>query len=128
LLGLAIIIGAASLTSRPRFNKSIDVTRDKLNTLSDQSVKIAEQVRDLNQPLAITAYFSDENVERTFRDLIAMYQSRGANFLIEYLNPQKEPTRAIADKIADLNTVIIKRDNLETRISTFSEEKLTNAF
>lgn len=128
LMGLAVIVGLASLTSRPRFNKSFDVTRDKLNTLSEQSVKVAEQIRDSKQPLTVTAYFTDENLERTFRDLLAMYQARGASFSAEYLDPQKDPTRAIADKITDLNTVIIKRGQLETRIATFSEEKITNAF
>lgn len=128
ILGLAVIIGIAVLTSRPRFNKSIDITRDNLNTLSEQSVKTAEAIRDSKKPITITAYFSDENLERTFRDLLFMFEARGASFSVEYLNPQKEPTRAIADKNTDLNTVIIKRDALETRISTFSEEKLTNSF
>jgi len=128
ILGLGIIIGLAVLTSRPRFNKSFDVTRDKLNTLSEQSVKVAESIRDSKTSIKITAYFSDENLEQTFRDLLFMFEARGSSFSVEYMNPQKEPTRAIADKITDLNTVIVRRENLETRLSTFSEEKLTNAF
>lgn len=127
-LGLGIIIGLAVITSRPRFNKSFDVTRDQLNTLSEQSVKVAETIRDTKATIKITAYFSDENLEQTFRDLLFMFEARGSSFSVEYLNPQKEPTRAIADKITDLNTVIVRRENLETRLSTFSEEKLTNAF
>jgi ABC-type uncharacterized transport system involved in gliding motility auxiliary subunit len=128
VLGLGIIIGLAVLTSRPRFNKTFDVTRDQLNTLSEQSIKVAETIRDTKATIKITAYFSDENIEQTFRDLLFMYEARGSSFSVEYLNPQKEPTKAIADKITDLNTVIVRRESLETRLSTFSEEKLTNAF
>ncbi len=51
LLGVLIIVGIAVLTSRPRFNKSLDLTRDALNTLSDQSIKIVESLKERGEPV-----------------------------------------------------------------------------
>jgi uncharacterized membrane protein len=45
ILGTVVIVGIAIVAARPRFNKSVDLSRDKLNTLSDQSIKIIKQVK-----------------------------------------------------------------------------------
>lgn len=131
LLGVLIIAGLGSLAARPRFNKSIDLTRDKLNTLSEQSKKlvetIAEQSKAGGKPVTITAYVGEEAGQQQLRDLIEMYQAAGANFAVEYVDPNKNPTRALGDKVTEGNTVILRRGEQEKRISAFNEEKLTNA-
>jgi ABC-type uncharacterized transport system involved in gliding motility auxiliary subunit len=65
-----------------------------------------------------------------FRDLMALYQGKGANFTIEYIDPQTNPVRAKAEKIdeqAGGNTVIFRLGAQEKRINTLNEEKVTNA-
>jgi ABC-type uncharacterized transport system involved in gliding motility auxiliary subunit len=127
VLGVLVIVGVATLAARPRFNKSLDLTRDRLNTLSDQSLKVIESLDALKEPLKVTAYMTDEAVEKEFRDLLALYETRGAAFNIEWVDPQSNPTRAMADKITEGNTVIFRRGDQEKRLTTFNEEKLTNA-
>lgn len=131
VLGVLIIVGIGNLASRPRFNKSIDMTRDKLNTLSDQSKKLveqlAEQAKTGGKPVTITAFVAEDAGQQQLRDLIEMYQAAGANFVVEYVDPNKNPTRAMGDKVTEGNTVIFRRGEQEKRISTFNEEKLTNA-
>ena len=131
LLGVLIIVGAASIAARPRFNKSYDVTRDKLNTLSDQSFKLIDQLKGQvkagGKPVSITAYVNEDQTQTLLKDLVAMYQAAGANFAVEYVDPNKNPTRALADKVNETNTIIIKRGEQEKRITAFNEEKFTNA-
>jgi ABC-type uncharacterized transport system involved in gliding motility auxiliary subunit len=128
LLGLLVIIGIAVLTSKPRFDKSIDLSRDKTNTLSEQSLKAIETLSKKESDATVTAYFMDQTQETQFKDLLGLYQKAGAKIKVEYINPQKDPVRAKADKLTSANTVIFKFGNQENRVTAFTEEKITNAF
>lgn len=126
LLGILVIVGVASLTSRPRFNKSWDATKTKANTLSDQSLKVIETMQQRKANVKVVAFFQDQEVERQFRDLIGLYQARGADFAAEYVDPKTNPTRAMGEKLTNGNTVIIRLGDQENRVTTFNEEKFTN--
>ncbi len=127
LMVLAVIIGAALLTVRPRFNKSYDATHIGINTLSDQSLKIVEKIKSQKAEIRILAFFQSDQTQESFRDLIRLYEAKGANFLVEYIDPQRERTKAIAEKITSGNTVIFRFSERESRLTTFNEEKVTNA-
>lgn len=127
ILALGVIVGVAVVTSRPRFNKSIDLSRDGLNTLSPDSLRLIENLKKQSKRISLLAFFSDEQARTQFRDLATLYQSVGAEFDIEYIDPNSNPTRALALKITDPNTVIVRQGNSEKRLTTFNEEKLTNA-
>jgi ABC-type uncharacterized transport system involved in gliding motility auxiliary subunit len=127
LLGLSVIVGIASLTSRPRFDKSIDLTKDKRNTLSEQSISTIETVKKRSAEVDILAYFQAEDQKNSFKEQLDLYLGNGLKAKVEYVNPQREPIRAQADKLTNANTVIFKLGNQENRITTFTEEKITNA-
>ncbi len=127
VLGLGIIVAVALLSSRARFNKSFDVTRSQTNTLSDQSLKIIAKVKESEEPLKVTAWFQDRGAKDNFKNLLSLYEMEGAELNVSWLDPRKQPTQAMADKLTSANTVIFRRGKLEARIATFTEEKLTNA-
>lgn len=134
VLGLAIIVGLAMLSTRDRFNLSYDLTRSGSNTLSDQSIKIIEKLKTFRAPIQITGFFKDEEVENSFRDLLQLYKKEGASIEVEFINPQSSPSRALAAQIQNdsSNTAIFKSpegkgDSVEFRINAFTEEKFTNA-
>jgi ABC-type uncharacterized transport system involved in gliding motility auxiliary subunit len=124
---IAVLVGVALLTTRPRFDKTFDLSRDKTNTLSDQSLKAIETLKARGTELSVTAFFLDQQQEQGFRDLMGLYLAKGAKAAVEYINPQKDPTRAMAEKLTSGNTVIFKLGNQENRVTTFTEEKITNA-
>jgi len=126
ILGLAVIIGAASVSMRPRFNKSIDFSRDNLNTISSQSVQVIETIAKRKADIQISAFFADPEVERQFRDLVTLYQSKGANFAVQFSDPRVQPEKALEAKLTNANTVIIRLGDQESRLTTFTEEKFTN--
>jgi hypothetical protein len=126
VMGVAVIVLIAIVTSKARFNKSYDVTRDGLNTLSDQSAKIVRITQGLDSPISISGYFLNEQIETKFRDLVSMYEAIEINATFTFTDPQINPTKAIADKVAG-NVVIFRSKDREQRISVFTEERFTNA-
>jgi ABC-type uncharacterized transport system involved in gliding motility auxiliary subunit len=127
MLGGLVIIGLAVLSAKPRFDKTIDLSRDKTNTLSEQSIQLIGTLAKRENGVQVTAYFVDETQSNQFKDLIGLYLKEGAKLTVEYINPQKDPTKAMADKLTSANTVVFRDGSQENRITTFTEEKITNA-
>ena len=82
ILGLAVIVAIAILSSRARFNKSFDVTRSQTNTLSDQSLKIIAKIKESEEPLKVTAWFQDQGAKQNFKNLLSLYEIEGAELNI----------------------------------------------
>ncbi len=127
LLGVLIIIGLGVLTSRPRFNKSFDATRGGLNTLSEQSVKMAEKSAASADPVSVTAFLQEDEAGNTFRDLMRLYTQVAPGLQVEYVDPRSDPGRVGAEKVTAGNTAIFRRGIHEARVTQFTEEKITNA-
>lgn len=131
LLTIAVIAAISVVTSRPRFDKNLDLTKSGANTLAEQSVKIIGNIEKRKSEVEVLAFFMDQETKKQFQDLIGLYTSKGANLKIEYIDPQRDPMRATAEKLTSGNTVIFKLQSngvpQEARITTFSEEKITNA-
>ena len=126
LLVLAIIVGAGILTTKPRFNKSYDATRSGVNTLSDQSSKVVKTLKQRNVEPELIGIFQEEQQKTKFKDLLALYTSHGLTLKETWIDPQSEPTKAMAEKVSQANTVILRNGLQEARITTFNEEKFTN--
>jgi ABC-type uncharacterized transport system involved in gliding motility auxiliary subunit len=127
IMAIAVIIGAGMLSNRPRFNKSIDLTKGGQNTLSDQSTKVIEKIKEKGEDVKVTAFFQDDAVKEEFKSLAALYLTLDAKLKIEYVDSQSDPTRVMGEKLTSGNTVIFRLANQESRITTFNEEKMTNA-
>jgi ABC-type uncharacterized transport system involved in gliding motility auxiliary subunit len=127
LLAILLAIGAGYLSRRDRFNKSIDVTKEGINTLSPESVKLVDQLKERKEPVKVLAFFQDEMKKTQFRKALSLYEMKGGPFEVEYIDPQTDPTRAMAENITTVDTVIFKFGNQEARLTAFTEEKMSNA-
>jgi hypothetical protein len=127
ILGICLVVGVAFVSSRPRFNKSWDTTRAGLNTLSDQSKKVLAKIEGSNVDVKVTVFTLDEAVDTSVRELMALYQPLAPTIRVDYIDPRIDPSRAMAAKVSTSNTVIVESGQREARITTFNEEKLTNA-
>ncbi len=127
VLALVLALGAGFLSKRDRFNKSFDVTREGANTLSAESIKLIDQIKDKKEVVKIIGFFQSEEKKNDFRKTLALYEMKGATFDLEYVDPQTDPTRAMSENITAPDTVLMKRDKQEARLTAFSEEKFTNA-
>jgi ABC-type uncharacterized transport system involved in gliding motility auxiliary subunit len=126
-LVLAIVTGIAMLSSKPRFNKTYDATKSGINTLSDQSVKTLKALKQKQIEPELVAIFQEEQQKTKFKDLLALYQAQGLVTHDSWIDPQTEPTKAMAEKVSQANTAILRFGSQEARLTTFNEEKLTNA-
>ena len=78
-----------------RFFFRIDLTEDDRYTLSDATKNI---INELNEPVTITAYFSEglpPNIDQTridFKEMLSEYATRSrGKILYEFINPNKDP-------------------------------------
>ncbi len=127
ILAILVAFGIGFLSKRDRFNKSYDVTKEGVNTLSPESKKLVSQLEAKKQDVVVHAFFQDEQKKAQFTKLLALYQNAGGPFQVEYIDPQTDPTRAMAENITVPDTVLFKLGKQESRLTSFSEEKMSNA-
>jgi ABC-type uncharacterized transport system involved in gliding motility auxiliary subunit len=127
ILAVLLAIGAGYLSRRDRFNKSWDVTTEGINTLSPESIKLVDQLKERKEPVKVLAFFQDEMKKTQFRKALSLYEMQGGSFAVEYIDPQTDPTRAMAENITTVDTVIFKFGKQEARLTAFTEEKMSNA-
>ena len=116
------IIGVLNFLSS-RYPYKIDTTKNKSHTLSDQTVKL---VKGLKQPIKVTL-FAKFNQREAVRPLLENYKALNPKFEIEYVDPDREPTRAKEAGIKKFNTLDLQIGKRESKVEDPTEEKLTNA-
>lgn len=127
VLGFAALFAFGNLTSRARFNKQIDLTRSSVNTLSAKTDKFLSRLVENNAAIKVEGFFQDDVIQDKFKSLIGLYAGKGVNIQAEYIDPRSNPDRAISSKITAANTAVFILGDRESRVTTFTEEKITNA-
>ena len=98
LLFVVINIGSNDL------NKKWDYTNDKVNTLSDQSLKIAG---DLQEKLTMTAFFDGQNPAKPMiKNILDRYERASKQIQTSIVEPDKEKLLAEANNAKDGDILI----------------------
>ncbi|MCM2276504.1 MAG: GldG family protein [Oligoflexia bacterium] len=116
------IIGVLNFLSY-RYPLKKDLTQNQLHTLSDQTVKL---VKGLTKPVKATVFVKAPQREQS-RELLDNYKALSTQFEVEFVDPDREPTRTRQLGIRKLNTVHLTVGARDTKIEEPTEEKLTNA-
>lgn len=128
--GIVLVLVALTLTAvmsnRARFNKQIDVTRLNSNTLSNETLSALKKINN-DESILVEGYFQDQVLLDQFSTLVGLYSNAGVDFELEYIDPQTNPDRVIASNISSTNMVVLKFQGREERLTSFNEEKMTNA-
>ena len=124
---LSSLVGIAYVTDRDTFNKKLDLTKNEISSLSGSSLDTIEKLVESESEVKMTGYFYDGEQKKEFQRIIGLYVAQGAKIQLEFVNPSVNPQKVIAAKIQDPNTVIITLNQRESRVTTFTEEELTNA-
>ena len=122
LVVLAILVVANMLADR--YNKSLDTTSNKRYSLSDQTKKIID---GLKQNATIT-YFNQSTRFRDGKDLLDEYASLSPKIHIEYVDPDKQPQLARAAGIRDFGTAVVRIGGKTETAKSLTEEGITGAF
>jgi hypothetical protein len=106
-----------------RYDKSYDSTKNKLFSLSEQTIKI---VKGLKQDVTLT-YFGSEDSFRTGRDLLDRYSDLSPKLHVKYIAPDKNPQLARAAGYRADSPVIVDSGTHKEGAKTSTEEEVTGA-
>jgi ABC-type uncharacterized transport system involved in gliding motility auxiliary subunit len=122
LVVLAVVVVANYLANR--YNKSYDATANKRYSLSSETRKIVD---GLKQPATIT-YFNASTRFSEGRDLLDEYAGLSPKVHVKYVDPVKEPMLARQAGIRNEGTATVQVGDHTEIASDMTEEGITGAF
>ena len=123
ILVLAILVLINYFASKHSY--VADLTSAKVHSLSDQSVSV---LKGLKTEVSLKCFFSTGNRGRAvMEDLVGLYAHRSSRVRYEFIEPDKNPGQVKTYGITQDGTTIIEAGDKKGRITTTSEEDLTNA-
>ena len=118
---LAVIVVANYLGDH--HNKTVDVTSNKQFTLSDETKKVAG---NLKRPVNIYYFEKSDNYERA-RDLFDRYKNLSSNIKVNYVDPDKKPDVARVEGARAMGDIIVDNGEKKETAKSLTEEELTGA-
>ncbi len=106
-----------------RQNKRWDLTANQVYSLSDQSVKL---LQSLKEPVKFTVFDQQVNFDR-FKDRLNEFTYHSKNVSVDYVDADREPTRAKAAGIQSYGTIVVEYQGRTERVTSTNEQDLTNA-
>jgi ABC-type uncharacterized transport system involved in gliding motility auxiliary subunit len=123
VLVLAILVLLNTFLSR--HNYRLDFTESKLHSLSDQSIQV---LKNLKEDVQIKGFFRDGNYGRSkMEDLLKNYVYFSKKIKYEFIDPDKNPGLVKGYNITQDGTTVLEAGPNENRITTTTEEDLTNS-
>ena len=123
VLVLAILVVVNYFLSR--HHQRFDFTAVKMHSLSDQSVKLAN---NLKNDVLIKGFFREGNYSRgKMEDMLKIYAYHSKKIKFEFIDPDKNPGLVKRYEIAQDGTTIFECGDKENRITASTEEDITNA-
>src|SRR5688572_8116142 len=121
IVALAIAVAVNYIGARQ--NKRWDLTASRQNSLAEQTVKV---LTSLEAPVKFTVFAQQTDFER-FRQRLDAYAYTSKQVSVEYIDPDLKPVEARAAGIEAYGTVLVNYRDKTERITTDSEQDLTNA-
>jgi gliding motility-associatede transport system auxiliary component len=118
---LAVLVVANFLANR--YNKTFDATSNKRYSLSDQTKKIAQ---GLKQDITIQ-YFDKPSGMQAGKDLLDRFALLSPKIHVEYIDYLKKPQLARAANIAREGEAVVSNGVKKEEAKTFDEEGITGA-
>jgi ABC-type uncharacterized transport system involved in gliding motility auxiliary subunit len=122
LVVMAILVIANFLANR--YNKTYDATANKRYSLSDETKKIVD---GLKQPATIT-YFNESTRFGQGRDLLDEYAALSSRVHVKYVDPDKDPEASRAAGITTTPTATVAIGDHVEKAADVSEDGITGAF
>ena len=127
LLMIALVLAILVLLNflGARHHKRVDFTESKLHSLSDQSIKVAKA---LKADVLVKSFYREGNYGRNrMEDLLKIYAYHSPRIKYEFIDPDKNPGLIKRYEIAQDGTTIFECGDKDNRITTATEEDVTNA-
>jgi ABC-type uncharacterized transport system involved in gliding motility auxiliary subunit len=116
------VVGTVNFLAN-RYNKTFDATKSKKYTLSDQTLKIA---KNLKQDVSIT-YWDKATSFQGAHDLLDRYKNLSPKIDVQYQDVDKKITQAKAVGVKSYGTIFVKVGDKQQEAKSLSEEEITGA-
>src|SRR3954470_10075350 len=120
LVVLAIMVAVNYLSTRQ--NKRWDLTANKQNSLSEQTIKV---LKGLDAPVKFTVFDKQTDLDR-FRGRLDAYGYESKQVSADYVDPDTKPIVAKEFDVQQYGTVAIDYKGRRERVTSDSEQDLTN--
>ena len=118
------ILGVVNFVAT-QHSQRVDLTDEKLHTLSDQTRKV---LGGLERDIAITAFYPELDPETgKARQLLERYGHESSRITFEVVDPQSNPRLAQEKGITHNMTTVFESGEERTEVTGVSEEAFTNA-
>ncbi len=118
-----------------KVKSKIDVTRERLHSVSDQTIKLLNVI---DEDIDVLAFFEDVGAERLeFQGLMSEYAKRNSKIKLRLIDADREPGVARRYGINEYGTVVLSSGDREVKVKVIdpitgtmkknTEEELTNA-
>jgi ABC-type uncharacterized transport system involved in gliding motility auxiliary subunit len=127
LLVIGILIGLNFIAIRQ--NKKWDFTAEKINSLSDQTVKL---LKGLDEDLEVIGFFKEESREEEqakmgLRQVVDMLDDESPRVKYQTVDPIKEPALTKELNVTDTPAIVVRYKGKSANIFQLTEEALANA-
>jgi ABC-type uncharacterized transport system involved in gliding motility auxiliary subunit len=120
----AIILGIVNFLA-VRHSVRWDFSETKRFTLAPQTARL---LRELPREVKATVFTGDQGPARAaYRDLFDSYKAHTARLTVEFVDPEKKPGVVRQYGITRPDTAVLESGKQETRITSATEQELTNA-
>jgi len=121
VLGIVVLLNIVG----SRYHHRFDFTQAKLHSLSEQSVKV---VKGLQNEVVVRCFPDNSQMRDRMDGLLKMYAYYNPSKLkYEIIDPYKNPRVLNYYKITERNSIILESGGQQNRVTTSTEEDLTNA-
>ncbi len=118
----------AFFSSVPKTLVKVDLTKEKIHTLSRASIDIIESAKKNKEKIDVYAFFANDGLGGRFSEILNLYQSKGAPLLVHKFDPKTATSEAQKyDVDTNANVVIFASMQKKERVEIINEEKITNA-
>lgn len=122
ILIIVAVLGAVNFLAN-RHTKSLDTTSNKRYSLSDQTAKV---VNNLKQDVRIR-YFDRTSEFQRAKDLLDRYDNLSTRLSVEYIDPDKKPQVAKAEQVRTYGTIFVQAGVKKEEAKSLTEEEITGA-
>lgn len=128
-IGFLVFLGLNFLAAK--YNKTFDITSDKINTLSSESLKI---VKSLEEDTFLKVYYVEDTnsaqIKLILKKLFGLYERESNKIKTDFINAKWEPSAAEYLTKEDGNKISVYVENSKKKekvIDPISEETITSA-
>lgn len=128
IVGIAIIVGIAVILNKNNFSKTLDLTTNKINSLSDQTTKFLASLDKQVQIACVPSPQPDDNYCDTSVDLINLYAKNSK--YVENLGTLNLANKELLQKIQPSGfsrLILISENNKNELDGQITENRLTNS-